>query len=93
MNSSVGLDAASRDIAVRILGQRLSARDLRAVLDAEVGQGRRRKSVEWIVAETEHTSGRLRPRLPDQDLAAFLGSSPETVPIIGADRHSRGTRP
>lgn len=72
MNSSVGLDAASRDIAVRILGKRLSARDLRAVLDAEVGQGRRRKSVEWIVAETEHTGGRLRSRLPDQDLAAFL---------------------
>src|SRR5690606_39312267 len=31
-----------------------------------------RRSSDLIVAETEHTGGRLRSRLPDQDLAAFL---------------------
>ncbi len=33
---------------------------------------RRQKSVEWIVAETETRSARLRSRLPDDDLASFL---------------------
>jgi superfamily II DNA or RNA helicase len=81
VTSSVGLDPAGRDLAVRILGQRLTTRDLRAVLDAELGQGRGRKSVEWIVAEAEaeRRGGRLRSRLPDQDLAAFL------VDLKGAD--------
>lgn len=72
MSLSIGLDATSREIATRTLEHRLTARDLRAVLDAEAGRGRRRKSVEWIVAETEHAGGRLRSRLPERDLAAFL---------------------
>jgi superfamily II DNA or RNA helicase len=72
MRSWLGLDATSRDAGVRIIQQRLQARDLRAVLDAEAGSGRRRKSVEWIVAETEHGDGRLWSRLPDEDLAVFL---------------------
>lgn len=79
MNSTGGLDAAGRDAAVRILGRRLTSRDLRAVLDAEIGSTRRRKSVEWIVAETEHAGGRLRSRLPDDHLATFL------VDLMGPD--------
>ena len=33
---------------------------------------RNRKSVEWIIAEAESRDGRLRSRLPDHELAAFL---------------------
>jgi DNA repair protein RadD len=41
--------------------------------DFEGGRSARsRKSVEWIVAETESQSGRLRSRLPESELADFL---------------------
>ncbi|MBI2570484.1 MAG: DEAD/DEAH box helicase [Candidatus Schekmanbacteria bacterium] len=79
MNSPGGLDTASRDAAVRILMQRLTSRDVRAVFDAEMGSTRRKKSVEWIVAETEHAGGRLRSRLSDDDLATLL------VDLMGPD--------
>lgn len=66
------LDAADRHAVIRLLQTRLNPRDLRHVLDSIQGQGRRRKSVEWIVAETERSGGRLRSRLPDEDIPAFL---------------------
>lgn len=66
----------ARSLAVQILQRRLSASDLRAALDDLEGGGsrrRRRKSVEWLVAETESPlSARLRSRLPDDELAPFL---------------------
>ncbi len=57
--------------------ERLSAlpvTDLRAILRSMQGaQSRNRKSVEWIVAETEWVGGgRLHSRLPDDQLAAFI---------------------
>jgi hypothetical protein len=66
------ITTADRDTAIAILRARLQPKELRYVLDAVQGRGRRRKSVEWIVAETEHSGGRLKSRLPDDDLAAFL---------------------
>jgi superfamily II DNA or RNA helicase len=62
-----------RSQAVQILQRRLGPKDRRAALDdLEGGRRRSRKSVEWIVAETESRSPRLRPRLPDSELAEFL---------------------
>lgn len=70
------LSSSDRDIAAGILRRRLSAATLRRIVDAVQERGRRnRKSVEWIVAETERqdsASGRLRPRLPENELASFL---------------------
>jgi superfamily II DNA or RNA helicase len=63
-------------MAIAILSRRLTPNVLRRVLDIVQERGRRRrKSVEWIVAETERTDGargRLSPRLPDDDLPALL---------------------
>ncbi len=79
MRATTGLDAESRSLAVDMLRSRLTPKDLRAVLKTEQGNTRRRKSVEWIVAETGNTGGRLRSRLPDDHLAGFL------LDILGPD--------
>jgi superfamily II DNA or RNA helicase len=70
------LSSADGEMAVSILRRRLSTAVLRRVVDSVQERGRRkRKSVEWIVAETERpdgAGGRLRPRLLDTELARFL---------------------
>lgn len=68
------LSEEARSYAIQLLCRRLRTTDLRMVMnDLEGGAGRRRrKSVEWIVAETERKSSRLRSRLTDDDLAPFL---------------------
>jgi superfamily II DNA or RNA helicase len=68
------LSDEARHQAIQILRRRLSAKDLRAALDDLEGGRRRRsrKSVEWIVAETEGGTERLRSRLADDQLAGFL---------------------
>lgn len=68
------LSEEARSYAVQVLSRRLHRADLRAVVnDLEGGPTRRRrKSVEWIVAQTENRSPRLRSRLPDDSLAQFL---------------------
>jgi superfamily II DNA or RNA helicase len=67
------VSVADRDAAIAILRRRLQPREMRAILDEARGSGRRgRKSVEWIVAETELDGPRLQSRLPDADLAGFL---------------------
>ena len=60
--------------AIHVLRRRLGPADLRAALDELEGTRARRsrKSVEWMVAETEGRSRRLRSRLPDEELADFL---------------------
>ncbi len=67
------LSVADRQTVIARLSA-LPATDLRAILRSMQGtQSRNRKSVEWIVAETESTGGgRLQSRLPDDQLAAFL---------------------
>jgi DNA repair protein RadD len=67
----VSLTSVDRAAAITLIKRRLSARDLRAVLDEL--QGRRgRKGVEWLVAETEQASRRLRSRLSEDELPDFL---------------------
>src|ERR1041384_1873084 len=70
------LSSADGEMAVSILRRRLSTAVLRRWADCVQERGRRkRKSVEWIVAETERpdgAGGRLRPRLLDTELARFL---------------------
>jgi len=68
------LSEEARSHAIQVLSRRLTAADLRAIMsDLEAGAGRRRrKSVEWIVAQTERKSVRLRSRLSDEELAPFL---------------------
>lgn len=67
------LSPEDREAAITALGQRLRPTTLRAVLRADQSARRRnRKSVEWIIAEAESRDGRLRSRLPDHELAAFL---------------------
>lgn len=70
------LSSDDRDVAIGILRRRLSPVLLRKIVDIIQDRGRRnRKSVEWIVAETERpdsAGGRLRPRLPDDQLPSFL---------------------
>ena len=68
------LSEESRSQAVQVLSRRLHKADLRAVVDGLEGRAgsRRRKSVEWIVVQTEKRSARLRSRLSDDDLSPFL---------------------
>ena len=70
------LSSADREMAIAILRRRLLTAVLRKIVDALQERGKRnRKSVEWIVAETERSGsagGRLRPRLPDNELPGFL---------------------
>jgi DNA repair protein RadD len=70
------LSPEARSQAIEVLRRRLEPTDLRAALNELEGTGRRRsrsrKSVEWIVAETEGRSRLLRSRLPEDELAAFL---------------------
>lgn len=71
---TVELTSADRQAAIQLLNRRLTERDLRIVLDDMQGSRRRRrkKGVEWIVAETESAGRRLRSRLPGGELAEFL---------------------
>ncbi len=88
MSVHADLTAIDRDAAIILLGRRLSPTDLRDVLHAVQVRRGRRKSVEWIVAETEHPGGgRLPSRLPDGDLARFLVdlAGPELL-SFGPDR-------
>jgi superfamily II DNA or RNA helicase len=77
------LSSADRQMAIGILRGRLSTAVLRKIVDTVQERGRRnRKSVEWVVAETERfdgARGRLRPRLPDAELPGFL------VDLMGPD--------
>ena len=75
------LSEVDRAAAIAVLQRRLTATALRKVVGAAQASGRRnRKSVEWIIVETEsQQAGRLRSRLPDPDLAPFL------VDLFGAD--------
>ena len=68
------LSEEARSHAIQVLSRRLHKSDLRMVInDLEGSAGhRRRKSVEWIVAQTEKKSPRLRSRLSDEELAPFL---------------------
>ncbi|MGW0841417.1 DEAD/DEAH box helicase [Streptomyces sp. NPDC002787] len=68
------LSAQDRSQAIQVLSRRLDPRDLRAVIkDLESGgRSRSNKSVEGIIAAVETHSGRLRSRLPDDELAEFL---------------------
>jgi superfamily II DNA or RNA helicase len=71
------ISSADREMAIGILRRRLSMATIRKIVDVVQDRGRRkRKSVEWIVADTERADGagggRLRPRLPDDDLPGFL---------------------
>lgn len=72
------LSPADRDAAIAVLKRRLTPAALRSVIREE-GAGRRRKGVEWIIAEAENRDGRLRSRLPEAELAPFL------VDLKGAD--------
>jgi len=68
------LSEEARFHAIQVLSRRLTKPDLRSVmndLEGSVGR-RRRKSVEWIVAQTEKKSTRLRSRLSDEELVPFL---------------------
>jgi DNA repair protein RadD len=75
------LSEVDRAAAVAVLQRRLTPSALRKVVAAAQARGRRnRKSVEWIIVETEtRQPGRLRSRLPDAELAPFL------VDLFGAD--------
>lgn len=71
-DSSTELSDQDRYRAVQILTTYLDGKDLRAVVEESVGRRQRGKSVEWIVAEAEHSKGRLSSRLSDADLPQFL---------------------
>jgi DNA repair protein RadD len=64
----------ARSRAAQVLKRRLNDADLRAVVNSLEGNRSRRsrKSVEWIVAETEARSRTLVSRLPREELAGFL---------------------
>ncbi|MGW7728143.1 DEAD/DEAH box helicase [Streptomyces canus] len=68
------LSEQDRSQAIQVLRRRLVPRDLRAVIEdlESGGRSRSRKSVEWIIAEVENGSGRLRSKLPEDELAEFL---------------------
>ena len=70
------LSAGDRDAAIAVIQRRLSHEEVRAYLRAVQGSRSQGRSVEWIVSEAEsrgnQPSGRLRSRLPDPELAAFL---------------------
>lgn len=68
------LSEEARFHAIQMLSRRLTRADLRSVInDFEGSTGRRKKkSVEWIVAQTQRRSVRLRSRLPDEEHAEFL---------------------
>jgi superfamily II DNA or RNA helicase len=77
MHPSAGLlSPIDRESAVTVLQRRLPAADIRTFLKALQKQRSRRRSVEWIVTETEHAGerrlGRLQTRLPDGELHVFL---------------------
>lgn len=78
MNRDMELSSADRDAAIAVLSRCLAPTALRSVLRQE-STGRRRKGVEWIIAEMESGGGRLSSRLPDAELAPFL------VDLKGAD--------
>jgi DNA repair protein RadD len=65
------LDGDSRDRVVAALN-RLSSSELRKAVQDMTDGGRRGKSVERIVAETENTRVLMRTRIEDGDLARFL---------------------
>ena len=67
------LSADERFEAVESLQRRVSSSALRTVVNRLEGSGtnRRRRPVEWIVAETE-SRRRVRTKLPDEDLAEYL---------------------
>jgi superfamily II DNA or RNA helicase len=76
----VELSHADRDAAIAMLQTRLTPAGLRVVLRDQHGAGsRRRKGVEWIIAEAESQDRRLRSRLPNEELAPFL------VDLMGSD--------
>ncbi|MET8218813.1 DEAD/DEAH box helicase [Streptomyces hirsutus] len=68
------LSEHDRSQAIQVLRRRLAPRDLRAVIEnlESGGRSRSRKSVEWIIAAVENESGRLRSKLPEDDLFEFL---------------------
>lgn len=68
------LSEQDRSQAIQVLRRRLAPRDLRAVIEdlESGGRSRSRKSVEWIIAAVENGSGRLRSKLPEDELAEFL---------------------
>lgn len=78
MSSGTIVSAADRDLAISILSRRLQGTALRKIVDAVQDRGKRgRKSVEWIVVEVERQDdtrvpGRLRTKLPDDELAELL---------------------
>src|SRR6266566_9353474 len=77
-NRDMELSPADRDAAIAVLRRCLTPAALRSVIRQE-STGRRRKGVEWIIAEVESRNGRLSSRLPDAALAPFL------VDLKGAD--------
>ncbi|MFF7262186.1 DEAD/DEAH box helicase [Streptomyces sp. NPDC008159] len=68
------LSEQDRSQAIQVLRRRLAPRDLRAVIEdlESGGRSRSRKSVEWIIAAVENETGRLRSKLPEDELAEFL---------------------
>ncbi len=66
------LGSGERESAIDLLRNRLSSRALRRIVVDEFGKRPRRKTIEWLVAETEANRERLQSKLPDADLAAFL---------------------
>jgi superfamily II DNA or RNA helicase len=66
------LGPSEREGAIELLRKRLSPRALRRVVADEFGRRPRRKTIEWLVAETEATKERLQSKLPDGELSAFL---------------------
>ncbi len=74
MEEMVELSVQDREQALVNLKRRLRKQDIRAVMDSlsVFGKKRKRRSVEWIVADTESSGGRLRSRLTDDELYGFL---------------------
>lgn len=67
------LTQEDRDAAVSVLRARLPGSVLRAIATSLQPTSRNRKSVEWLVAETEnYGDARVRSRLPDSELADLL---------------------
>jgi superfamily II DNA or RNA helicase len=73
------LSPTDRAAVIAALERQLTPAALRAVLREEEGGPRRRKGVEWMIAEAEARDQRLRSRLPNAELAPFL------VDLKGAD--------
>src|SRR5262245_10926625 len=77
MSTSAGLlSPGDREAAIAVLQQRLSNEDIRRYLKSLQGDHSEGRSVEWIVADAESNgqqrTARLRSKLPDEELAAFL---------------------